>query len=74
MSKVRTTLMIDGRLVRAVRAKAARTGRPESEVIENAIRRDFGFDLLNRQQATLSEEEAMKLALEAQLEARRDRA
>jgi hypothetical protein len=58
--------------MRAVRVKAARTGRRDSDVIEEALRRDLGFDLLERiwQGADLDEDEAMKLAVEAQHEAR----
>jgi hypothetical protein len=73
MPKHRTTVTIDERVMRAVRVKAARTGRRDSEVIEGALRRDLGFDLLDRiwERATLDEDEAMKLAVEAQHEARR---
>jgi hypothetical protein len=72
MPKLRTTVTIDERVMRAVRVKAARTGRRDSEVIEEALRRDLGFDLLERiwTRAELSEDEAMKLAVEAQHEAR----
>jgi hypothetical protein len=72
MPKLRTTVTIDERVMRAVRVKAARTGRRDSDVIEEALRRDLGFDLLERiwTRAELSEDEAMKLAVEAQHEAR----
>jgi hypothetical protein len=52
--------------------KAARTGRCKSDVIEEALRRYVGFDLLERmrERADLGEDEAMKLALEAQRSAR----
>jgi hypothetical protein len=64
---------IDERVMRAVRVKAARTGRRDSDVIEEALRRDLGFDLLERvwERAGLDEDEALKLAVEAQHEARR---
>jgi len=75
MQKVRTTLTIDPQILRAVKVRAARTGKGDSEVIEEALRRDLGFDLLERlwAKADLSEDEAMALALEAQHEARRSR-
>jgi hypothetical protein len=75
MQKVRTTLTIDPQVLRAVKVRAARTGKGDSEVIEEALRRDLGFDLLERlwAKADLSEDEAMALALEAQHEARRSR-
>ena len=73
MPKLRTTVTIDERVMRAVRVKAARTGRRDSDVIEAALRRDLGFDLLDRvwKSSDLDEEAAMKLAVEAQHNARR---
>ena len=72
MSKTRTTVTLDERVLRAVRVKAARTGRRDSDVIEEALRRDLGLDLLERvwHSADLGEEEALRLAVEAQHEAR----
>lgn len=68
MAKVRTTLTIDDRLLRAVKVKAARTGKGDSEVIEEALRRELGFELLERlwRQNELSESDAVSLAVEAQ--------
>ncbi len=75
MSKVRTTVTLDEGVLRAVKVLAARTGKGDSQVIEEALRKDLGFDLLDRlwAKADLSEDEAMELALEAQREARRAR-
>ena len=72
MAKVRTTLTIDADVLRAVKIRAARTGKGDSEVIEDALRRDLGLDLLERlwSKNRLSEGEAMELALEAQRAAR----
>jgi hypothetical protein len=72
MAKARTTVTLDERVLRAVRVKAARTGRRDSEVIEEALRRDLGLDLLERvwASADLEEEEALRLAVEAQHETR----
>lgn len=74
MTKTRTTLTIDEEVLRAVKVRAARTGKGESEVIEDAVRRDLGLDLMDRLWARndMGEDAAMKLALEAQREARRD--
>ena len=68
MAKVRTTLTIDEHVLRAVKVRAARTGKGDSEVIEEALRRELGFDLLERLWARndLSEQEALALAVEAQ--------
>jgi hypothetical protein len=68
MPKVRTTLTIDEDVLRAVKVRAARTGKGDSEVIEDALRRDLGLTLLERLWSTqgLPEQEAIDLAVEAQ--------
>ena len=68
MTKTRTALTVEEHVLRAVKVRAARTGRGESEVIEEALRRDLGLELLDRiwAQATMGEEEAAALAVEAQ--------
>jgi len=76
MPKVRTTLTIDEDVLRAVKVRGARTGKGDSEVIEEALRRELGLDLFERVWARnddLTEDEAMALALEAQEYARRRR-
>lgn len=72
MTKMRTTLTVDESILRAVKVRAARTGRGDSEVIEDALRRDLGLDLLERlwEGAKLQEEAATDLAVEAQHETR----
>ncbi|MCJ7438665.1 MAG: ribbon-helix-helix domain-containing protein [Acidimicrobiia bacterium] len=68
MTKTRTTLTIDEETLRAVKVRAARTGKGDSEVIEEALRRHLGLDLLDRLWArnALDEDEAVGLAVEAQ--------
>jgi hypothetical protein len=58
-----------------VKVRAARTGKGDSEVIEEALRRQLGFDVLERlwQRNDMDEDEAMKLAVEAQHRTRRRR-
>jgi hypothetical protein len=75
MPKVRTTLTIDDAVLRAVKLRAARSGRGDSEVIEEALRRDLGLDLLERmwERTALPEQEATELAVEAQHRTRRRR-
>ena len=65
-------MTLDKGVLRAVRAKAARTGRRDSEVIEQALRRDLGLELLEPiwAKASLSEAEALSLAVEEQHKAR----
>jgi hypothetical protein len=68
MAKVRTTLTIDEEVLRAVKVRGARTGKGDSEVIEEALRRELGFDLLERlwEREDMGEEQALQLAVEAQ--------
>jgi metal-responsive CopG/Arc/MetJ family transcriptional regulator len=75
VAKVRTTLTIDQEVLRAVKVRAAREGRRDSEVIEDAIRRDLGLELLERiwknAGTDLDEDAAIALAVEAQHATRR---
>jgi len=72
MSKVRTTLTIEEDVLRAVKVRGARTGKGDSEVIEEALRRELGFDLLERLWARndLAGDAALELGVEAQHETR----
>ncbi|MEA2449853.1 MAG: hypothetical protein QOG63_1785 [Thermoleophilaceae bacterium] len=73
MAKVRTTLTIDEEVLRSVKIRAARTGRGDSAVIEEALRRDLGLDALDRlwERNDMAEDEASELAVEAQHRTRR---
>lgn len=75
MSKTRTTLTIESEILRAVKVKAARLGMGDSEVIEEALRRDLGLDLWDRlwDRNNLTDGEAMALAVEAQHRSRAQR-
>jgi hypothetical protein len=72
VTRVRTTLTIDEDVLRAVKVRAARSGKGDSQVIEEALRRDLGLDLLEGlwQRNELTDTEATKLAVEAQHETR----
>lgn len=65
---MRTTVTLDQDVLRWVKVRAARQGKGDSEVIEESLRRDLGLDLLERLWAKnqMGEEEAMRLAVEAQ--------
>ncbi len=67
------TFTVDEDVMQAVRIAAARTGRDDSRVIEDALRRELGVDLLSRMQARnqMPEDDAMALAIEAQHVTRR---
>lgn len=75
MSKVRTTLTIDESVMKAVKMRAARTGRGDSQVIEESLRREMGLDLLERlwERNALPERDAAALAVEAQHQTRASR-
>lgn len=75
MAKVRTTVTLDANVLRTVKVRAAREGKGDSQVIEESLRRDLGFDLLEKIWArnNLDEDEAMRLAIEAQHETRPQR-
>lgn len=75
MPRVRTTLTIDDEVLRAVKVRGARTGKGDSEVIEEALRRELGLDLLDRlwQRNAMAEDAATELAVEAQHATREQR-
>jgi hypothetical protein len=73
MAKVRTTLTIEEDVLRAVKVRGARLGKGDSEVIEEAVRRDLGLDLLEQLwgRNDMAEDEATVLAVEAQHKTRK---
>jgi hypothetical protein len=75
MPKTRTTVTLDDQVLTAVRVRAARAGKGDSQIIEEALRRDLGLDLLDRlwSKNDLAEDDAMTLARAAQRSARRTR-
>jgi hypothetical protein len=65
MPKARTTVSLDEEVFRAVKIKAARTGKRDSQVIEESLRRDLGLDGLEDIWAKVTpapEAEGMQLA------------
>lgn len=68
MAKVRTTVTLDEEVLRLVKVRAARKGKGDSEVIEESLRRDLGLDLLDQlwSRNQMDEDQAMRLAMEAQ--------
>lgn len=76
MSKARTTVTLDEDVVRAVKIKAARTGRRDSQVIEESLRRDLGIDDLAEiwsKVTPASEDEGFELARDELRAMRRER-
>lgn len=73
MSKARTTVSLDEEVFRAVKIKAARTGKRDSQVIEESLRRDLGLEGLEDIWAKVTpapEADGMRLA-DAELHAMR---
>lgn len=71
MPRKKTTVYVEEDLLRSARSLAARTGKTEYEVFEEALRAYLGFDVLEciherleREGLALSEEESLKLAYE----------
>ncbi len=76
MSKTRTTVTLDEEIIRAVRMKAARNGKRDSEVIQESLRRDLGLDVLDDLWAGVRaapEEEGLDLATDELHAMRRER-
>lgn len=73
MAKVRTTVTLDEDVLRSVKVLAARSGKGDSEIIEQVLRRELGLGLLDAlwERADMQEDDAAALALEAQRWARR---
>ena len=65
MAKVKTTLSLDEDLMRHVRVRAARTGRTQSDVLEQALREGLGVIDRLRSKNKADEEEAIALASQA---------
>jgi hypothetical protein len=68
-------MTVDEDVLRWVKVRAARMGKGDSQVIEGALRRDLGLDLLEQlwERNQLGEDEAVDLAVEAQHATRRRR-
>jgi hypothetical protein len=61
----KTTLYLEADLLRATKVAAAREDKPEYQVVEEALRKHLGLDLMQRVWARsgLDENEAMRLAV-----------
>lgn len=60
----KTTVYLEADLLRAAKVWAARTGRKDYEVMEEALRGYLGLDVIENvwERSDLSEDEALKLA------------
>lgn len=76
MPKARTTVSLDEDVFRAVKIKAARTGKRDSQVIEESLRRDLGLDDLAEIWAKVTpaaEDEGFEIAADELRAMRRER-
>jgi len=64
MAKKKTTVYLEEDLLRAAKVAAARSGRREYQVFEEALRRYLGLEAVEAawERSALNEEEAMELA------------
>lgn len=80
MPKQRATFSLDADILRATRVAAARRGRRDSEVVEEALRKHLLIGVLEdiwrdlpAEALELTEDEVLRLAVDEQHAARRDR-
>ncbi len=66
MGKTKTTVYLDEDVLRGAKVMAARTGKKDYEVVEEALRAYLGMDVLDRAwgAADMPEDEALRLAVE----------
>ena len=75
MARAKATVYLDPEVLRALRVHAARTGKRDSDVVEEALREHLGFDVIDsiRAKSDLDEDAAMQLAYEELHAMRRER-
>jgi hypothetical protein len=75
MPRTKATVYLDPEVLRAARIRAARTGKRDSDVVEEALRQHLGLAGVDRMRSTsdLDPEEAMRLANEELHALRRER-
>lgn len=74
-SRKKVTFYLDEDVLRAARVRAARNDQRDSEIVEDALRAYLGFDVLERvwARSDLTEDEAMRLAVDEQHAARAEK-
>jgi hypothetical protein len=75
MPRTKATVYLDPEVLRATRVRAARTGKRDSDVVEEALREYLGLAVVDRIRARfdLDEKEAMRIANEELHAMRRQR-
>jgi hypothetical protein len=75
MARTKTTVYLEPEVLRATRIRAARTGKRDSQIVEDALRQFLGLSVVDeiRAKADLDEEAAVKLAYDELHALRRER-
>jgi hypothetical protein len=75
MARTKATVYLDPEVLRATRIRAARTGKRDSDVVEEALREYLGLAAVERIRSRfdLDEEEAMRIANDELHAMRRER-
>ena len=75
MARQKATVYLDPHVLRATRVHAARKGKRDSQVVEDALREYLGISVIDRirSRSDLNEEEAMRIAYEELHAMRRER-
>lgn len=75
MARRKTTIYVDEDLLRGAKILAARSGKKDYEVMEDALRNHLGVEMLDtvRSRSDLTEDQALELAYEALDDTRRSR-
>ena len=75
MARSKATVYLDPEVLRAARIRAARTGKRDSDIVEEALREYLGLAVIERirSKSDLDPDEAMRLAYDELHELRRER-
>ena len=75
MARTKTTVYLEPEVLRATRIRAARTGKRDSQIVEDALRQFLGLSVVDeiRGRADLDEEAALSLAYDELHALRRER-
>jgi hypothetical protein len=75
MARTKATVYLDPEVLRATRIRAARTGKRDSDVVEEALRQYLGLAVVERIRSRfdVDEEEAMRIANDELHAMRRER-
>jgi hypothetical protein len=75
MARTKTTVYLEPEVLRATRIRAARTGKRDSQIVEDALRQFLGLSVVDeiRSKADLDEEAAIALAYDELNALRRER-